>query len=449
MSLVNDMLRDLDKRKRLPPQAARVIGVMENSRRVPRFDPRWLAGIAVVGVLAGLAGGYWLFRQTPLPGDAIDVANTDAPITAPQPAPVEVAVNTNNVMDIVQESAGEGGFSLRIKAAQPVQFNIVSRDTYGITLHLDGVNNYSGKPANLTGMSVLLESSGANIEIDLDVATDFSVFEDAETPGFDVVLQANYRQPSIASMTNVAADVEFPATVSVEPSPSQALVEEIPAAPAAPSQSTASANSDQGNAVRVTRELTLEQRDAIASRAAIALMQGGQLQQAQRDLQNFVRDNTEAHQARATLATLQLAQQEIAAADATVSEGLAKAPNFSPYKKIKARLLMQQGNAATALTLLRDVPPPVSEDAEYHEILASLYQQNGQHPSAISTYQELLRHDAKQGRWWMGMAVSLEAQGNQKDALGSFQAALQNGNLDASLRQYSQSRIRALNGALQ
>ena len=61
------------------------------------------------------------------------------------------------------------------------------------------------------------------------------------------------------------------------------------------------------------------------------------------------------------------------------------APNFAPYKKIKARLLLKQGDGAGALALLRELPPAVGDDAEYHEILASLYQQNNQHTQSVAT----------------------------------------------------------------
>jgi tetratricopeptide (TPR) repeat protein len=453
MSLVNDMLRDLDKRRRLPPQAARVNHMMEKHQPNPRVASPWIAGAVSLSVLLGLAAGYLMFRPASEPAAVTSApamedsgSNLDGSAVPAQAANVAVAVS--NTMNIVQEQGNELGFLLRIKAAQPVRYNIVSRDTYGITLHLEGIDNYSKDAADLTGMSVLLESGGANVEIDLDAATDFKVFEDSNTAEFDIVLQASFRQATlpVAAATN-ASEPSAALPPLAQPAP-QMPAPAVPL-PAIAAQLPQLAAANRDVPVRVTRELTPEQRDANASRSAIALMQGGQLLEAYRELLAFIDANAGAHQSRATLATLLLAQQDLPQAQAVVEAGLDTAPNFAPYKKIKARIMMQQGDDSGALALLREVAPIVTEDPEYHEILAALYQQNSQHPQAVSTYQGLLRHDSKQGRWWMGMAISLEAQGSTQDALNSFRAALQNGNLDSGLREYSQSRIRSLGGGAQ
>jgi MSHA biogenesis protein MshN len=102
---------------------------------------------------------------------------------------------------------------------------------------------------------------------------------------------------------------------------------------------------------------------------------------------------------------------------------------------------MRANDSAQAITLLSNEPPVIAADTEYHELLASAYQQGGNHPQAVATYRDLLRVDRDQGRWWAGLGISLEAQSMLADALTSFQAALQTTNLDAGLRQYVQSRV--------
>ena len=77
-------------------------------------------------------------------------------------------------------------------------------------------------------------------------------------------------------------------------------------------------------------------------------------------------------------------------------------------------------------------------------VLSGPYQQGNLHAQAVATYQGLLRLDRQQGRWWTGLAISLEAQDKDDDALASYQAALQTRNLDANLRQFIQGRIRNL-----
>jgi tetratricopeptide (TPR) repeat protein len=196
--------------------------------------------------------------------------------------------------------------------------------------------------------------------------------------------------------------------------------------------------------LRVTRGLTVEQQDRNTSQTAITLTQSGRLLEAYESLLTFLARNPEAHLSRETLGTILLAQREYAQAALVVDEGLQLAPNYSPYKKIKSRLLMLEGRSADALQVLQQLPPTLQADQEYHELLATLFQQVGQHSQAISTYQELLRTNGAEGRWWAGMGISLEAQGDAAKALASYQAALQQSSLDASVRQYSQARVQAL-----
>jgi MSHA biogenesis protein MshN len=202
--------------------------------------------------------------------------------------------------------------------------------------------------------------------------------------------------------------------------------------------------SDTAAPVRLDRQLSQEQLDRNNSQSAMALLQGGRLFEAYEQLLTFISQNPSAHQSRETLATLLLAQQEFVQARQIIDEGLTLVPNYAPFKKIKARLLLQGGDSAQALELLRSVPPQLNEDPEYHELLASLYQQSGNHPGAVAAYQDLLRSNSQQGRWWVGLAISLEAQGNVTDAMASYQAAQQTSNLDSGLRQYSQGRIQYL-----
>jgi tetratricopeptide (TPR) repeat protein len=462
MSLINDMLRDLDQRKQLSPQVTRINAVLGPAAKPPRASGWRFTAAIVASVLVGCGGGYVFF--TNLNNKAVTPSSADnAPaVTAPPPAtasttPVQSlpAADTtgsqaaaSNVLDIIQEQSNEQGFSLRIRASHPVQYHIAARDTYGLTLHLDGLGQYAKGSTNITGMSVLLESGGVNIDFDLELATDFLVYEDVNTPEFDIVLNATYR-------------LMAPATTQYAPETS-AISERVALAIQPPASPTRSAQADITDAaeliaenssvksapVKVVREQSLEERDRATTNAAIYKARGGQLVEAYQELVSFVGDNPQAHLARETLATLLLAQQDIAQAQSVVNEGLQLAPDFAGYKKIQARLLMQAGKPANALQLLREQPPAVSADAEYHELLASLYQQAAQPAPAIAIYQDLIRSDAEVGRWWAALAIALEAQDNVQDAVAGYQEALTKSDLDNKLRQFSQTRIRLLTAQL-
>ncbi len=458
MSLVNDMLRDLNKRTPVSNKAARVHGAIQSS--IDNKRPKMRVGLFVGGgLLAGLLGGYLYFESmgvqvvpvpmARVPTQSAAVLPQEPPVVETPPAAVALATTSvatpasdtpaiENVAEIRELALQPNGFTLLIETSEATTFDTRDRSAYGMTLHIDGVDRYDRSGTTLPGMSLLQVSDGLDIGFELTEAADFLVREDTETAAFDILLTATYRRDLTAIDTPVGAQDDDVAPTQVrEPS----LEPSVPA-----SSGTAALTSGRTTPGRINRELSLEDRDRNNSQAAVVMLQGGRMVEAYQQLQKFIDENAGAHQSRETLATLLLAQREYGQAGAVIDEGLALVPNYAPFKKIKARLLTDN-DPAQALALLREVPPAVTVDPEYHELLASLYQKGNLHQEAIGVYQELLRTNPDQGRWWAGLGISLEAQDKDSDALTSFQAALQDESLDANLRQYVQARINNLGAA--
>ncbi len=459
MSLVNDMLRDLNKRTPVSNQAARVHGAIQSSIESKR--PRVRVGLVLAGgLLAGLLGGYFYFEsmgvqvvqvplaRVPTPSTPVqpqvEQTVTEAPPVAAPPATETASATTpaiESVAEIRELALQPNGFTLLIEVSEAATFDVRDRSAFGLTLHIDGVDRYDRAGTTVPGMSLLVVSDGLDIGIELNEAADFLVREDTETDAFDILLSASYR-PELTSE-------EMPAT---EPPASaiEVVRNDTPPVPqtnlSPPQTSGVMPSSPRTTPGRVNRELSLEDRDRNNSQSAVMILQGGRMVEAYDQLRLFLAENPSAHQSRETLATLLLAQREYAQAGAVIDEGLALAPNYGSFKKIKARLLIQDNDSAGALALLRAVPPAVTADSEYHELLASLYQQGNDHVQAVTTYQDLLRTNPEQGRWWAGLGISLDAQDKDADALTSYQAALQTESLDANLRQYIQNRISNLSG---
>lgn len=461
MSLVNDMLRDLNKRTPVSNRAARVHGAIQSSIESKR--PKLRAGLILAGgLLAGLTAGYFYFESmgvqvvqvplavTPPPVQPIAPAPESTPLAAPaaepaaQPAPVEDVAATAPAVEtlatIRELAAQPNGFTLLVELSQQAPYEVRDQSESGLTLHIDGVDRFDRAAANVPGMSLLLVGDGLELGLELAANADFLVREDSETPAFDILITASYRSAPELSVNDVTLPEPEPA---VQPAPSAPAIDSAPEVAAAQS-GIAPAAPERAAPVRINRELSLEARDSNNSQEALMLVQGGRMTEAYARLQDFLDENPAAHQSRETLAKLLFAQQQLAEAGVIVDQGLAQVPNYAPFKKLKARLLMQGGAAAEALSLLRNVPPAVAADTEYHELLASAYQQSNNHAQAVATYQDLLRTDRTQGRWWAGLAISLEAQDKDSDALASYKAALQAPNLDSALRQYVQNRVTSL-----
>jgi predicted Zn-dependent protease len=470
MSLVNDMLRDLSKRSPVSNKAARVHGTFNSRAHDKR--PQTRHGLILAGVVAaGLLAGYFYVESMKVSAVQPFVIAPRMPESSLQgvvPAPVPVAEATSAapldaadmpavelVAELREIATHPDGFTLLLEFSEPTRFDVLRRTAHGITLHVDGVDRYNRASVSLPGMGLQLVNDGLEVSFSLDRPTDFLVREDSETPGFDILITASHRVAQTLTETALpapgpdnfempmvvppVASAELPASASSQLQQSQqatVLPQVEPAPRAGPNA-----------AVRVTRELALEDRDRNNSQSALMLVQGGRMAEALQQLLVFIEQNPAAHQSRETLAKLLFAQQAYAQAGTVIDQGLEQVPNFAPFKKIKARLLMQNGDAPQALALLRNVPPAVATDAEYHELLATLYQQGNYHQQALTSYQDLLRTDRTQGRWWTGLGISLEAQGQEADALSSYQTALQSSNLDANLRRFVQNRISNLGSA--
>ncbi len=129
-----------------------------------------------------------------------------------------------------------------------------------------------------------------------------------------------------------------------------------------------------------------------------------------------------------------------------LAEGLEIAPDYIVFKKSYARLLSAQGDydAATKV-MLNGGLPAVEEDPEAHVILASLYQRLDEPFLAAQTYRNLLVVWPQTGAFWVGLGGALEGQNLQKEAVECYQRALKTENLRKDLLAYAQKRLRTLN----
>ncbi len=128
-----------------------------------------------------------------------------------------------------------------------------------------------------------------------------------------------------------------------------------------------------------------------------------------------------------------------------LAEGLEIAPDYIVFKKNYARLLSLQGDydAATKV-MLNGGLPGVEEDPEAHVILASLYQRLDESFLAAQTYRNLLVFWPQTGAFWVGLGGALEGQSLQKEAVECYQRALKTENLRKDLLAYAQKRLKTL-----
>ncbi len=130
--------------------------------------------------------------------------------------------------------------------------------------------------------------------------------------------------------------------------------------------------------------------------------------------------------------------------DELLAQYLEEDPARADYLKLKARILAEQGAYGEAAALLQGLDLRMSQDPDSFALLAATQQQLGNHAEAIRLYRRVLDFDPGRGHWWLGLGVSLEAEGRRSEALSAYREALRAGGLAAAPNRYLEARVRAL-----
>ena len=150
--------------------------------------------------------------------------------------------------------------------------------------------------------------------------------------------------------------------------------------------------------------------------------------------------------AREMLAARLLQRADTGQALALLREGLRLMPREPRFAKLFARVQAERGDVQAALSALVTSAPAVSTDPEHHAFIAALLQRIGRHPEALQRYRQVLVQAPNHGIWWMGLAISLEADGQPAEALSAFRRAASSSHIKGAVRQYVDARVRALSG---
>jgi MSHA biogenesis protein MshN len=142
--------------------------------------------------------------------------------------------------------------------------------------------------------------------------------------------------------------------------------------------------------------------------------------------------------------SLLLKKGELSQVQQILNKGLEEQPNYVPYIKLKAEMMVQQGQISDALKLLLNYPPDIQEDTDYYAFIAALYQQNGQHRMAKEVYEKLLTLKPNNSTWWMGLGISLENMGDRRQAIEAFQMASRDASMNTEIKAYLESRLSEL-----
>ena len=149
---------------------------------------------------------------------------------------------------------------------------------------------------------------------------------------------------------------------------------------------------------------------------------------------------TPAHEtARKQLAALWYGKKYYQDAINLLSQGIAIAPQAEEMRLMSARIYYEQERTRQAYNILK--PINLSNSVEIQTLLANVSAELNEHESAIFSYRKLITQEPEVGRWWLGLAVSLDSLGKFVPAIDAYKKSITQNNLSTSAMQFAQQRL--------
>ncbi|HEY6721247.1 MAG TPA: tetratricopeptide repeat protein [Burkholderiales bacterium] len=197
---------------------------------------------------------------------------------------------------------------------------------------------------------------------------------------------------------------------------------------------------------KIDRRSNTTQRDRAENefRRAVNLVNQGRIAEGMEAFHSALALDPAHETARQTLVALLLEGKRVNEAAALLQEGLALNGENTGFAMLLARILVESNDIQTALFVLQRHAAPPDRNPDFHAFAAALDQRLDRHTEAIEQYQAALRLAPSAGIWGMGMGISYQAVGQSKEALEAFTRAKSAGNLAPDLLAFVDQRLRQL-----
>jgi MSHA biogenesis protein MshN len=388
MSLINQVLQDLEKRhaldpdlKSLPPQ----VRVVSRTSKRGAYAVAWMLGVSAIVVVAGVLYFRNLSNKPVNTAPPPIVAAPSPPPAAPlKPQPMPAAPPEAQVQAVLLAPASKLSQELSYVPNAPAR------------------RPQASNPAPLP-------------------RTNRSAAGQAETVPPPAALPS---RPHPEPQQVVAA---VPAAPASQPEPQSAAPQELPA-----------------GIDKQMREVPPQQRAELLFRKGVALLQEGRVAAAEAIFREALKEDPPHVAARQALLGLLLDNGRNDEAEQLLRRALELNPRQPRHAMVLARLEVERGEVSGAINTLVGALPYVRSDPDYYAFLAALLQRESRHREAIDYYRAALQSAPGNAVWMMGMGMALRANNQLAEAREAFQRAAESRQLNSELQVYVERQLREL-----
>lgn len=181
-------------------------------------------------------------------------------------------------------------------------------------------------------------------------------------------------------------------------------------------------------------------------RKAINAAENNQTDNAISQLSDLLKVDPTYNEARVSLIALLINYNQNTKAKKIIEEGLNIDPEYPVFIELKSRIFALEGKNAEALNLLQSLSPPINENLEYYALMAALYEKTNNNALAVQLYRQLIGINSNDGSLWLGLGVSLDKLGQNQAARDAYKKAIAQGKLSVDSIKYIQDRLSPAQG---
>ena len=400
MSVINQMLKDLDERQS-EQQHSQAGQVPPKKQRTP-----WqlITVIVIVVVIINIAGVFiWqLYSENQSLKNSHENLSVQSQQNQQAQMPNKGLENNRQTAKSVQTSKpSKAAAPLEIEKNEPVALEPAT-DNLSVEQENSVLSDKTGEKLSeesIADKNVKLASSEQR------VAKNSAVINESSNPS--VKLEGKHEAESDLTESEIQAEALVKPTLSI--------------------------SRKQLTAAELTQQKINQAEQALA---------GNELTKAEKLFEDVLLMTPEHKSARKQLAALWFGRQSYQAAINVLSQGIQYYPDDSEFRLMKARIYLNQGQTIAAVNTLKDLPQV--ESVEYQALLASHAQQISQFGIAATAYQLLARLEPDAGRWWLGLAVAYDSNSEFDQAVTAYGQAIDKSDLSENARQFARQRIQEL-----